>query len=665
MNTLDQPSVTFRPATFLSGAPGPWAGHLPFACDLIAALRPEVIVELGVFYGDSYFGFCQTVAETNLPCTCYGVDTWRGDTPASFYESSVYDAVSRHNDRYYRAFSYLMRTSFDEAIKQFSDSSIGLLHMDGSHSYESALHDFELWLPKVRPGGVVLLHDIAVRSGDYGVWRLWEELQKKFPTFEFRNNDGLGVLWKPGGPDEANPYLKELFASKKENQERIRRYYCLCAERLEMEHTLGLSRASDAGHSLIQVVCARDGRYKPEERLSQIIEPGKWTSVFIRLPEGVGDRAMRIDPASRTGIIDINSILLRKVGGRTVWSWTPDESADAFRVEGTAYRMPSTETFRILSFGNSPQIYLPELSGVPATEPLELELRLRIDIELSAVQDVAQKAADLDKERGEWDQQRRQDQARFETAKVAAAEAAKLDGSKFSDKDKQKLAAQHAEREQTLIKQHEAAKITLMQAHEEKVRALVQQNEEKVRTLVQQNDEKGKALLQQHEQVKQALTKQLEQAKLGSTKLSEEAKAEMAKQHEDAKQVIIQQFEQSRQELEKRLAQSEEQLEQQRKAQIAAAAEKERLQATHSLLTQEVSIARGNVDELKAEIERLTTIQAQTQGEVIDARKVNSRLAAALDQERLARAVMENSRSWQMTKPFRNMFGLFSKSPSR
>ena len=112
MNTLDQPSVTFRPATFLSGAPGPWAGHLPFACDLIAALRPEVIVELGVFYGDSYFGFCQTVAETNLPCTCYGVDTWRGDTPASFYESSVYDAVSRHNDRYYRAFSYLMRTSF-------------------------------------------------------------------------------------------------------------------------------------------------------------------------------------------------------------------------------------------------------------------------------------------------------------------------------------------------------------------------------------------------------------------------------------------------------------------------------------------------------------------------------------------------------------------------
>jgi hypothetical protein len=646
MNTLDQPSVTFRPATFLSGAPGPWAGHLPFACDLIAALRPEVIVELGVFYGDSYFGFCQTVAETNLPCTCYGVDTWRGDTPASFYESSVYDAVSRHNDRYYRSFSYLMRTSFDDAIKQFSDQSIGLLHMDGSHSYEAAEHDFENWLPKVRPGGVVLLHDIAVRSGDYGIWRLWEELQKKFPTFEFRNNDGLGVLWKPGGNDEKNPYLQELFFSSKENQERIRRYYCLCAERLEMEHTLGLARATDAGHSLIQVVCARSGKYKLEERLTQIIEPGKWTNAFIRLPEGPGDRPLRIDPASRTGIIDIASILLRKVGGRTVWSWNPEESSEGFRVEGTAYRMPSSDSFRILSFGNAPQIFLPEVPNLVNNEPLELEIRLRIDIELNAVQDVAQKAADFQRERSEWEQARRNDQARFE--------AAKLDSSKLSDKDRAKQAAQIAEREQELLRKHEAAKLALMQSHEEKVRALVQQNEEKTRAIAQQNEVAKQTLIKQHEQMKQTLLKQNDDTKLA-----------LMKQHEEAKQLIVAQFEQTRLDLERRLAQNEELLEQQRKAQIAAAAERERIQATHSLLTQEVSIARGNSDELKAEIERLTTIHAQTQSELMDARKVNSRMAAALDQERLARAVIENSRSWQMTKPFRNMFGLFKSSNNR
>jgi hypothetical protein len=193
-----------------------------------------------------------------------------------------------------------------------------------------------------------------------------------------------------------------------------------------------------------------------------------------------------------------------------------------------------------------------------------------------------------------------------------------------------------------------------MQGHEEKVRTLVQQYEEKIKNLTQQHEQAKQTLIKQHDQTRQALVKQ-----------SEDARQALIKQHEEAKQVILQQFEQNREEMEKRLALSEEQLEHQRKAQISIEAEKERMHATHRTLTQEVSIARGNVDELKAEIERLTTIQAQTQTELMDSRKVNSRLAAALDQERLARAVMENSRSWQMTKPFRNMFGLFKSSPER
>ena len=58
---------------------------------------------------------------------------------------------------------------------------------------------------------------------------------------------------------------------------------------------------------------------------------------------------------------------------------------------------------------------------------------------------------------------RLQEQAKFE--------AAKQDTSKFSDKDKAKLAAQYAEREQELLRKHEATKLSLMQQHEEKVRA--------------------------------------------------------------------------------------------------------------------------------------------------------------------------------------------------
>lgn len=228
MNILDQPSVGFRPAAFLSGSPGPWASHLPFASDLVAALRPQVLVELGVSHGDSYFGFCQAVAEAGVACTCYGVDP--------FTETAVYETVSRYNDRLYGSFSHLLRARPETALEQFSSESIDLLHSNAFRIYEDARRAFDEWLPKVRPGGVILLHGIAVRSADNGVWRLWEELSRDFPAFTFRGGNGLGLLRKPGGSGEDSAYLKELLSSAAENQERIRRYYALCAGRIELEH---------------------------------------------------------------------------------------------------------------------------------------------------------------------------------------------------------------------------------------------------------------------------------------------------------------------------------------------------------------------------------------------------------------------------------------------
>ena len=56
-----------------------WCMHLPFAYDLMRELAPKVFVELGVKQGESYFCFCQSVAENNINARCYGIDSWRGD----------------------------------------------------------------------------------------------------------------------------------------------------------------------------------------------------------------------------------------------------------------------------------------------------------------------------------------------------------------------------------------------------------------------------------------------------------------------------------------------------------------------------------------------------------------------------------------------------------
>jgi glycine cleavage system regulatory protein len=55
-------------------------------------------------------------------------------------------------------------------------------------------HDFESWLPKLSRRGIILLHKTNVRDGDFGVWRFWEELRGRYPSFEFLHGHGLGII---------------------------------------------------------------------------------------------------------------------------------------------------------------------------------------------------------------------------------------------------------------------------------------------------------------------------------------------------------------------------------------------------------------------------------------------------------------------------------------
>ncbi len=222
-----------------------WVDHLPFAYDLVGELRPSMIVELGVYNGLSFFTFCQALEEFDIDAVAYAVDCWEGDAHTQSYDDSIYRDVQAHAREHYRGVAYLLKMYFQEALKQFDDESIDLLHIDGLHTYEAVREDFESWFPKVRPGGIVLFHDVMARIGDYGAWKYFEELEAQWPeTFKFKHGFGLGVLRKPGGAPAAGELLSMLFDPDEQNQKRLRQFYVHVAHFLEARRQAAKFRAS-------------------------------------------------------------------------------------------------------------------------------------------------------------------------------------------------------------------------------------------------------------------------------------------------------------------------------------------------------------------------------------------------------------------------------------
>lgn len=206
---------------------------MPFGYDIVATLRPKVTVELGTQGGLSFFTFCQSIKENDIDGVCYAVDTWEGEEHTGKYDETVFQSVQEHARREYAGFAYLMRMLFSDALVHFDNNSIDLLHIDGLHTYDAVKEDFATWYPKVRPGGIILFHDVYARMMDFGAWKFWQEISQQYPSFEFRHGFGLGVLQKPGGNQGNDPLLNAMFKGSEQDHAKLRAMYVHAAKHFE------------------------------------------------------------------------------------------------------------------------------------------------------------------------------------------------------------------------------------------------------------------------------------------------------------------------------------------------------------------------------------------------------------------------------------------------
>lgn len=374
----DLPSRGFQPIVYGVGA---WTGHLHFAYDLVATLKPQLLVELGTDRGESYFCFCQSALENRTRTRCFAIDHWRGDQHAGAYDETTFREVSRHNRERYEAFSTLLRTDFETALNRFADSSIGLLHLDGLHTETAIRRDLDGWLPKLRPGGLLLLHDIDVRDRGFGAAAVWDELTARGRSFSLHEGPGLGVWQKLPDTTLSGP-LEDLFHGGEAGLS-LARYYQDCARgmqtKIEQHWRDGsIGATAFAQQTIVQVFHSRNGIHSEEQSVLARIGHETWKDVSLDLPAGAGVAPLRVDFVTALPFIDIARIELRRDDQLQFAA----EEAVAFSeivVRGDARRIPHNQHLRLEITGQDPQLYLPAVStDEHATGHYHLQLRLRV-----------------------------------------------------------------------------------------------------------------------------------------------------------------------------------------------------------------------------------------------------------------------------------------------
>lgn len=377
----DLPSRHFEPHVYGVGA---WTGHLHFGYDLVAKLKPRLLVELGVDRGESYFAFCQAAAENQTGTQCFAIDSWRGDSHAGGYDETTFAEVAEHNHAYYESFSTLLRSEFEGALAKFSNESIDLLHLDGFHTEEAVRQDVASWLPKLHPGAILLLHDVGVRKEGFGVWKIWEELRQGGRSWTFEDGPGLGVWQKP--PAFKLPALLETLLNGPDDQTvGLTDYYRGRANDLQtqmaQEWVDGTIRHTPfARQTIVQVFHSNDGLHRPDDSISARIGHNRWKEVAIQLPANAGAAPLRIDFVSAFTLIDIARIDLSNTRQQLFFADDPASFARV-KVAGDATRISHPKNLRLRVTGPDPQLYLPDFPANSSENQLRLELRLRVFVE--------------------------------------------------------------------------------------------------------------------------------------------------------------------------------------------------------------------------------------------------------------------------------------------
>jgi predicted O-methyltransferase YrrM len=143
---------------------------------LIVAVKPKVVVEIGVFGGRSLVPQAMALKYVGGG-VIYGIDPWRREANLEGTNDAENDewwskldidkihlgAVEAVYANHVEDHAVIIRAASQRCCGLWSEdgpNQIDILHLDGNHSEEASTRDVKNYLPKIRPGGYIWFDDV-------------------------------------------------------------------------------------------------------------------------------------------------------------------------------------------------------------------------------------------------------------------------------------------------------------------------------------------------------------------------------------------------------------------------------------------------------------------------------------------------------------------------
>jgi hypothetical protein len=127
--------------------------------EMLALLEFKIIVEVGIAEGK----YSESLCIANPQAQIYGIDPYEPHRGYNDYtRRSTFEKLETNAHKRLDKFSnyqFIRKYSVD-AVSEF-ENNLDFVYLDADHSYETVTQDIQLWLPKIRSGGILAGHDYA------------------------------------------------------------------------------------------------------------------------------------------------------------------------------------------------------------------------------------------------------------------------------------------------------------------------------------------------------------------------------------------------------------------------------------------------------------------------------------------------------------------------